>query len=405
MRLFPTELVASNGAFAQREPRRGTLHREPKTIRREAVNNRATMAAGLFAPSAYPVARFNFIESVIGYDALLASAYKCFKNVGHKFSTQSYSLDVIQKTVNLSNDLTGGRYKEGRTHIVNITYPKPRTALAISFRDRVVQRSINDVALYPQVTKSFIWANFACQKGKGTDAARNYYKRILHNAWLKWRTNKFKIVEFDIKGCYDSMVHSVTDRIFAEKCDEWTASVVSATLAKQYKGDVGYNPGSQMVQIAGIAYLDKFDHYVKEALREKYYLHYMDDGRIIIAPDADEKELLGKIAAKLAEVGLKLHPKKTQVVTADKGGLFLGFIYRVTETGKVLMLRDPAQVKAIRRKYRRLANRVKCGRSGIEDLDNSYRCVRSFMSKGNSRRLIRRMDDFVENLKKEVANA
>lgn len=167
----------------------------------------------------------------------------------------------------------------------------------------------------------------------------------------------------------------------------------------------GYNSGSQMVQIAGIAYLDKFDHYVKEVLREKYYLHYMDDGRIIIAPDADEKELLGKIAAKLAEVGLKLHPKKTRVVTADKGVLFLGFSCRVTETGKVLMLRDPAQVKAIRRKYRRLANRVKYGRSEIEDLDNSYRCVRSFMSKGNSRRLIQRMDNFVNNLKKEVANA
>lgn len=69
------------------------------------------------------------------------------------------------------------------------------------------------------------------------------------------------------------------------------------------------------------------------------------------------------------------------------------------------MFRDPAQVKAIRRKYRRLANRIGRGESDVEDLDTSYRCVRSFMAKGNSHKLIRRMDNFVENLKKEVLNA
>lgn len=405
MRPPPTEFVASDSAFAQQGSRGDYLHREPKTTRLSAQNNRVMMTAGLLAPSAYPIALFPFIESVIGPEALYESARKCYKNVGHKYSTQAYSLSVIEKTIDLSNELTHGKYKEGRTHIVNIPRPKKRTALAISFRDRVLQRSINDVALYPQVTRSFTWANFACQKDKGTDVARDYYKRILHNAWLKWRTNKFKIVEFDIKGYYDSMVHAVTDGIFREKCDEWTANVASATLAKQYKGEAGYNPGSQMVQIAGIAYLDKFDHYVKEVLREKYYLHYMDDGRIIIAPDADEKELLEKIAVKLAEVGLTLHPKKTRVVTADKGGLFLGFIYRVTESGKVLTFRDPVQVKTIRRKYRRLANRIGRGEAEMSDLDTSYQCVRSFMLKGNSRRLIQRMDNFVENLRKEVANA
>lgn len=39
----------------------------------------------------------------------------------------------------------------------------------------------------------------------------------------------------------------------------------------------------------------------------------------------------------------------------------------------------------------------------LAEIDTSYQCVRNFMRNGTSRRLIRRMDHFVENLKKEVA--
>ena len=37
-------------------------------------------------------------------------------------------------------------------------------------------------------------------------------------------------------------------------------------------------------------------------------------------------------------------------------------------------------------------------------LEDSYRCVRACMEKGNSARLLRSMDDFVNELKKEIDN-
>ena len=398
MRRPPTESIGSVGALAQQGSGLGHIHRERSAIPMIRENNRVAMSEGRIAPPDYPATPL--FDSVFGHEALYISARKCAKGVGYKYSTQFYNLNAIEKTVDLAHDLAVGKYKEGKTHIVNITYPKPRTALAISFRDRVVQRSINDVALYPQVTRSFIWANFACQRGKGTDAARDYFKRILHSAWLKWRTNKFKVIELDVKGYYDSMRHDVTDAIFAKHCDAWTAEIASQTLSRQYKSDVGYDPGSQMVQIAGIAYLNSLDHYIKETMRIKYYLHYMDDGRIIIAPDADDKAIIEEIDGQLAKVGLHLHPKKTRTVTADNCGVFLGFKYRVTEIGRVLMFRDPEQVKAIRRKYRRMARK---GR--LAEIDTSYQCVRNFMGNGTSCTLLRRMDTFIKNLKKEVAHA
>ena len=44
-----------------------------------------------------------------------------------------------------------------------------------------------------------------------------------------------------------------------------------------------------MVQIAGISLLDKTDHYIKEVLRQKYYLRYMDDS-MMIAQTKEELE-------------------------------------------------------------------------------------------------------------------
>lgn len=403
MRQSPTVRAASSGAPARPGSGRGLSHREPtSTSAASGENNRATMAEGPKVLPAYPVAPSPLFESVFGFEALRHSALKCARGVGRKYGTQNYVLNLLLKTIDLGLQLVSGAYREGKTHFVPIRRPKPRTALAISFRDRVVQRSLNDVALYPQVTRGFIWSNFACQKGKGTDAARDYYSRILHNAWLKWRTNKFKIIEFDVKGYYSSMRHSETERIFAKRCDPWTADTASRTLRKQYCGEVGYNPGSQMVQIAGISYLDGIDHFIKETLRERFYLHYMDDGRIVVAPDADVEGLLKELAARFEAIGLRLHRDKTRVVTADQGGMFLGFRYRVTETGRVLRLRDPACVKATRRQYRRLAGKIRKGEAEVDDLRRSYGSARTFMCKGTNRRLVRRMDRFVEQLIKEA---
>ena len=152
------------------------------------------MAAGRNVPSAYPAALSSFVDSIIGYEALYRSARKCCKGVGRKFSSQSYTLNIIERTIDLSNQLRDGTYKQGITRVVKITFPKARTALSIPFRDRVYQRSINDNALYPQVTPHFIYANYACQRGKGTDAALKWMKSMLHRAWFNYRTKDFFLI-------------------------------------------------------------------------------------------------------------------------------------------------------------------------------------------------------------------
>ena len=366
----------------------------------------ATMTDGHeSAPSACSVAHSNFMrESVWGCEPLYRSAYKCFKGVGKKHSVQNYKLHVVANTVKLARAHRTGTYKAKPPKIVPIEYPKKRTAMSIALPDRISQRSLNDLSLYPQATRHFIMDNCACQKGKGTDFARERMKAILRKAYVTYGTNDFKIVEVDVKGYYDNMDHAVISKMFMEMVDPWTAKQANEILDKQYSGVTGYNPGSQTVQIAGIAFLNKSDHHMKEVVRLRLYIRYMDDERILARDDAGAELILREVKSEAEKVKLTLHPKKTKVVSAKDGTVFLGFLFRVTDTGRVLVSCDPAKVKANRRKMRRLANKIKRGESDPDVLSESYGCIRAHISRGNTYGIRRRMDALYHQLEGEIQN-
>jgi len=404
MRLPPTDSSPTVGASAQRASGAAlSKHREPNATPGNGQTIRAAMADAHLEPSVCSVAQ-PLEDSVIGCEALYRSAKKCFKGVGRKYSAQAYQIGIIENTVKLANELKSGRYRPGQTHVVKITYPKPRTAVAISFRDRVYQRSLNDNALYPQVVKGFVYANCACQRGKGTHEALQMFKAMLRRAYLKYGTDDFYVLSCDVRHYYDTMSHETTNAMFDSCVDSWTAKRVKETLDKQYKGEFGYNPGSQMVQIAGIAYLNGLDHFIKEKLRTKLYVRYMDDFHLIGETERELSDKMDSISEELAKVGMELHPDKTVLRKATAGIGFLGYTFKVTKGGKVLMFRDRKRVKEIRRRMIRLTNKIRRGECARTALRDSYQCVRSCMEHGNSNRLLRRMDSFYRSLERSIQN-
>ncbi len=297
----------------------------------------------------------------------------------------------------LSNELYDGTYKPKKPRHFIVTAPKLRSIASIAFRDRVYQRSLNDNVVYPFVTSSFIYDNYACQKGKGTDAARNRMKEFLQKAYRHHQTN-FYVLQVDIKGYYPNMSHEKTEKMFKSRLDSWTYARVEEILRGQYEGENGYNPGSQLVQIAGIAMLDGLDHYIKEQLHIKYYIRYMDD---FILMHEDKEFLKGckeKIAEYLQELKFEVNSKKTKIYPISHGIEFLGFKFTLTDTGKVLMQIRPENVKRQRKKLFRLVHKCLRGELPRPSVDESYRAWRTHASKGNNYKLIQRMDRYYKSL-------
>ena len=95
----------------------------------------------------------NLEESVISFEALYESMYKCRKGVMWKGSVASYFLNGIERTLELEDQLNRGTYMSSPPFSFKVKYPKERDILSVTFRDRVYQRSLNDNQIYPSMVQ------------------------------------------------------------------------------------------------------------------------------------------------------------------------------------------------------------------------------------------------------------
>ena len=341
-------------------------------------------------------------ENVIGEDALFESMCKCSKGVKWKGTVAYYRHHWPDEIEKLSNQLHDGTYQERKAKFFTITEPKRREIMSIHFRDRIYQRSLNDVSIYPQVVKSFIADNFACQKGKGTKTARDRLKEFLCQHYRKHGVGGY-VLQIDIKGYYPNMNHEFAEKMFERYMDNETYQMAREVLAR-LPGDIGYNPGSQIVQIVGITALDRIDHYIKERLRVKHYIRYMDDFILIHHDKEYLRECLDKIEVLLDAQKMVLNREKTTIKKISDPILYLGFMYRLTETGKVVILADPKKVKHERKKIKRMVALVEKGELTKHDVDVHFKAYKAGVRYGCSHQLICRLNRWYESLWKGREN-
>lgn len=205
-------------------------------------------------------------------------------------------------------------------------------------------------------------------------------------------------MQIDVKGYYPNMRHDAVKAKFRRYLSDEVYTMVCNVLDTQYVNDIGYNPGSQMVQIAGISMLDDLDHYCKERLHVRHYMRYMDDILILHHEYAELSRILEEIKTKLHEIGFEVHKEKTQITPLSKGFTFLGFNYRITSSGKILMTLNSANVKHERKKLRRLVNLARQGKITKAKVDECFHswCVNA--AKGNSYKLLQRMRNYYDSL-------
>lgn len=337
------------------------------------------------------------VELIIGFDSLYQSMIRCKRNVSWKNSVARYYLHGIEETLKLEAQLKGGTYKAKPPKEIKITHPKPRTAVSIGFKDRVYQRSLNDNVLYPYMTKQFIHQNFACQKGKGTDLARATLDKYLHRAYMHYGLD-FHVLQCDIHDYYPNMNHEVAEKTFHDKLPPIAYEMTETILRDQYGGNVGYNPGSQMIQIAGISVLSPMDHFIKERLHIKLYIRYMDDF-VLIHPDRGYLEYCRQqVTAFLKKMGFELNPTKTRIYPARAGVKMLGFTHRLTPTGRVVRIISSENVRSERRKLRRMVNLAKKGLMTRTKVYESYQGWKAHAGKGDTHGLQVRMDKYYHTL-------
>lgn len=154
--------------------------------------------------------------------------------------------------------------------------------------------------------------------------------------------------------------------------------------------------------------MDDLDHFIKERLRIKYYIRYMDDF-ILLHPSKEYLAFcLKEIQRFLAKQSMEINPIKTEIKPISKPFLFLGFQYRLTETGKVVIFADPKKIKHERKKLKRMVSHVLTGKPfkkksrdiylTKKDIDTHFKAYKATIRFGHSRKLIYNLNRFYENL-------
>lgn len=357
-------------------------------------------------------------EEVSDFDNLYKAMLSCRKNVMWKDSVSGYVKNGLANTYKLQKSIENGTYKLDKYTTFKIYEPKERDIVSTRFKDRVFQRSLCDNYFYNTMTKSFIYDNCACQEGKGTEFARKRLIRHLQRFYRKRGTGGW-ILKADLKNFFGSTPHKLAyEAVLKRSDDDWVGAEVKKIIDSFNQGqdpEIGMGLGSEITQIIQLAVLDDFDHFIKEKLRIRHYVRYNDDFILIHEDKEYLQECRIKIRAWMESKGLTLSKKKTQLFRVTQGIKFLGFKFRLTETGKVVMTLLPEKLSHERRKLRKLVKRVKEGHMTKADADKCYRSWKAHVgndskkkrthpgrrARRNCHKLILEMDKFYKELWRE----
>lgn len=216
------------------------------------------------------------------------------------------------------------------------------------FPDRVCQWAIIQV-IEPYLIKYMTRDTYSAIPGRGIHSCKDRVQRDMRRD----PEGTMYCLKLDVRKFYPSINHDVLKqtyrRLFKDKELLWLLDeIIDST-----PGDTGIPIGNYLSQYSGNLYLARFDHYVKEVLRVKYYYRYMDD-MVILGPDKAELHRLKTLIEDYLKRELKLQLKSNWQVfpTQVRGVDFVG--YRIF---KDYVLLRKSIARDFKRKMRKMANK------------------------------------------------
>ncbi|MEJ5227171.1 reverse transcriptase/maturase family protein [Thermodesulfovibrio sp.] len=296
-----------------------------------------------------------------------------------------FSYNLEKELIDLQKELKNGTYRTGKYRTFYVYDPKKREISELPFRDRVVHHAICNV-IEPLFDKKFIYDSYGCRVGKGTHAGSARLVNFLRRAKRMW--GSVYCLKADISKYFPSIDHEVLKRIIRRTIRCKKTLQVLDEIIDSTPGLKGIPLGNLTSQLFANIYLNELDHFIKEKLRVKFYIRYMDDFVILY----NDKKQLHKWRVEIERflnerLLLTLNPK-TSVFPIARGIDFLG--YRTWPTHKLLRKRSVIKMK---RKLKKLSRLYSEGKIGLDKI----RCVIAswlgHAKHANSYRVIQRVLD------------
>lgn len=291
----------------------------------------------------------NLIDRITDFDNLHAAYLKARRGKRYSPDVLSFGANLEEELFSLRQELRQEEYATGEYRVFRIYEPKEREIAALPFRDRVVHHALCTV-IEPLFERTFIGDSYACRPGKGTHAASDRLTQFLRRAQRAW--GKGYCLKADIAKYFQSISHERLKLVIRKtiRCAP-TLRLIDNIIDSA--GKKGLPIGNLTSQLFANVYLSAMDHFIKESLRIRFYVRYMDDFIILHRDKGILREWKERIGAFLGVMGLSFNAK-TSIFPTTQGVDFVG--YRTWSTHKLLKKRS---IMGMRRKMKALAKQYR----------------------------------------------
>lgn len=338
-------------------------------------------------------------ELICDFQTLYKAHLKARRCKRGKTEVIKFEMNLAENLTKMSRELKEHRYKMKGYYHFTIYEPKKREIFAAYYPDRVLLHAVCDEIITPALNRKLIYDNAACQVGKGTHFAINIFNKFLREHYKEYG-NKGYVLKCDISKYFASIDHEVLKKQLIRLIRDEDVRTLIYHFIDSYetKGRPGRGIplGNQSSQCFAIYYLDVLDRMVKEKLRVKHYIRYMDDCLLL----HHDKEFLKKCLEYMREMiegefNLELN-KKTQIYPLKYGTEFLGWRFYLTDTGKVMRKMKQQSKLRYTRRLKKLQKDYSEGKIELKDVKASLASYHGHLMHGHTYGLQKKtMDKFV----------
>lgn len=330
-------------------------------------------------------------EKVTDFENLYRAYRKTKCGKGYRKSSARFEVQALSGIHKLKQQLETKEYTVAGYNSFYIYEPKQRLIEASAFKDKVVQHSLCDNVLLPELSKVFIRNNFAGQIGKGTLFGLNTLKDDMQSFYNEYGMGGY-ILKADVTKFFYTIDHSILKQIVRQYFTDadllWLCDLIIDSTDEK-----GLPLGNQTSQVFALLYLNGLDHYITETLNIKYYGRYMDDFYLIHHDKDYLKYCLQEINKIIDSLNLSLNGK-TQIMPFKQGIKFLGFHTYIKDGQIVCKIRNENKRNAYR-KYKKMARLVVSGKLDRKKFDECYQSWKAHANFGDCQGV-------VNNLNKQI---
>jgi retron-type reverse transcriptase len=334
----------------------------------------------------------NLWHQIIDWENLLLAARKAQKGKRFRDNVLAFNYNLESELFQLRAELESKTYCPGAYRSFRIYDPKPRLISAAPYRDRVVHHALCNI-IVPLIERSLITDTYANRIGYGTHRA---LKRFIEFA----RSSRY-ILQCDIRKYFPSIDHEILKQMINHKikCLDtlWLIDTIidgsnpQEPVVEYFPGDDLLTPilrrhglpiGNLTSQFFANVYLNDFDHFVKEKLKAKKYLRYVDDFALF----GNDRDFLAQARLEIEEyltgLRLKIHPIKSQLFETCHGANFVGF--RVLPD-RVRVRND--NLRRARKRLKQLQTDYACGEIPLPKIVERLQSWEAHLKHGDTYRL------------------